>query len=164
MDMRRNPKREKARSENTEAIKRACKDLLIIISLMSLVFAGTIYFMEKVAEWYHKDGVGLIDEVKITLGILTCAFAIFALRRWRELQSALSNIKTLQGLLPLCASCKKIRDDNGYWNQLEAYLLDHSDAEITHGICPECMKKLYGDHFESGGASDEETVRDPLRP
>jgi PAS domain S-box-containing protein len=62
-----------------------------------------------------------------------------------ELQDALGKIKTLSGLLPICASCKKIRDDKGYWNQIEAYIGDHSEAEFTHSICPECMKKLYPD-------------------
>jgi len=62
-----------------------------------------------------------------------------------ELQDALGKIKTLSGLLPICASCKKIRDDEGYWNQIETYIGDHSEAEFTHSICPECMKKLYPD-------------------
>ncbi len=61
-----------------------------------------------------------------------------------ELQEALTSIKRLRGLLPICASCKRIRDDKGYWNKLEEYLLEHSDAEFTHGFCPDCMKKLYG--------------------
>lgn len=62
-----------------------------------------------------------------------------------ELQKAMSEIKTLGGLIPICASCKKIRDDQGYWNQLELYLGEHSDLEFSHGICPECSKKLYPD-------------------
>ena len=62
-----------------------------------------------------------------------------------ELQAALSEIKTLSGLLPICASCKKIRDDKGYWNQLELYIRDHSEAEFSHSICPSCADKLYGD-------------------
>jgi PAS domain S-box-containing protein len=62
-----------------------------------------------------------------------------------ELQEALANIKTLRGLLPICSYCKKIRDDKGYWNQIESYIRDHSGAEFTHGMCPECMKKLYPD-------------------
>lgn len=61
-----------------------------------------------------------------------------------ELQKALNNIKKLRGLLPICASCKKIRDDKGYWNQIEAYIETHSDASFSHGICPECADKLYG--------------------
>jgi len=61
-----------------------------------------------------------------------------------ELQDALANIKRLRGLLPICASCKKIRDDKGYWNQLETFIQEHSEAEFSHGFCPDCMKKLYG--------------------
>jgi PAS domain S-box-containing protein len=62
-----------------------------------------------------------------------------------KLQEALDNIKTLKGLLPICANCKKIRDDEGYWNQIEAYIKDRSDAEFSHGICPDCAKKVYSD-------------------
>jgi len=57
----------------------------------------------------------------------------------------MENIKILSGLLPICASCKKIRDDKGYWNQIEAYIRDHSEAEFTHSICPDCVKVLYPD-------------------
>lgn len=60
-----------------------------------------------------------------------------------DLTDALSKVKTLSGLLPICASCKKIRDDKGYWKQIESYLHEHSDAEFSHGICPECAVKLY---------------------
>jgi DNA-binding response OmpR family regulator len=60
-----------------------------------------------------------------------------------ELQRALAEIKTLRGIVPICASCKKIRDDKGYWNLVEDYVRDHTEAEFSHGICPECIKKLY---------------------
>ncbi len=63
-----------------------------------------------------------------------------------ELREALENVKTLRGLIPICASCKKVRDDKGYWSQIEAYLTLHSGAEFSHGICPECAQKLYPDH------------------
>jgi DNA-binding NtrC family response regulator len=66
----------------------------------------------------------------------------------KELQHALANIKTLQGLIPICANCKNIRDDKGFWNQVESYISEHTDAEFTHGVCPECAKKLYGDLYE----------------
>ena len=66
----------------------------------------------------------------------------------RELKDALANVKTLSGLLPICSSCKKIRDDKGYWNQIESYIRDRSEAEFTHGICPKCAKKLYPDFFQ----------------
>jgi len=62
-----------------------------------------------------------------------------------KLQDALARIRTLRGLLPICSSCKKIRDDKGYWNQIEAYVSDHSEAEFSHSICPDCIKKLYSE-------------------
>lgn len=65
-----------------------------------------------------------------------------------ELTEALSEVKTLSGLLPICASCKKIRDDKGYWNQIEVYIRKHSGAEFSHGICPECARKLYPEIFK----------------
>jgi hypothetical protein len=66
----------------------------------------------------------------------------------QQLQEALAQVKTLRGLLPICASCKKVRDDRGYWSQIETYIGNHSEAEFTHGICPECAKKLYPVYFE----------------
>jgi PAS domain S-box-containing protein len=75
----------------------------------------------------------------------------------RDLQDALANVKSLSGLLPICASCKKIRDDEGYWSQVESYIQKHSDATFTHGICPDCIKKLYPDLAEGGlGGSPKE--------
>ncbi|MBW1741731.1 MAG: PAS domain-containing protein [Deltaproteobacteria bacterium] len=65
-----------------------------------------------------------------------------------ELQEALAKVKTLSGLLPICASCKRIRDDQGYWQQIEAYIGDHSEAQFSHGVCPECAKKLYPEVFD----------------
>jgi len=60
-----------------------------------------------------------------------------------ELQEALNQVKTLSGLLPICASCKNIRDDDGYWTQIEAYISKYSGAAFSHGLCPDCAKKLY---------------------
>ena len=60
-----------------------------------------------------------------------------------ELGLALNKVKTLSGLLPICTECKKIRDDKGYWNQIENYIREHSEAEFSHSICPECIKALY---------------------
>jgi DNA-binding NtrC family response regulator len=60
-----------------------------------------------------------------------------------ELQDALAKVKTLSGLLPICSSCKKIRDDKGYWSRVEIFLSEHSAARLTHGICPDCAERLY---------------------
>ncbi len=62
----------------------------------------------------------------------------------KKLQEALENVKTLSGLLPICAQCKKIRDDAGYWTNLESYIEKRSEASFSHGICLECSDKLYG--------------------
>lgn len=66
----------------------------------------------------------------------------------QKLQEALDNIKVLKGIIPICASCKKIRDDKGDWKQIESYIKDHSDADFSHGMCPECAKNLYPEFFK----------------
>lgn len=63
-----------------------------------------------------------------------------------DLTVALAGIKTLRGLLPICASCKRIRDDRGYWEKVESYIARHSEAEFTHGICPDCLRQLYPEY------------------
>ncbi len=65
-----------------------------------------------------------------------------------QLQESLSEIKTLRGILPLCSFCKKIRDDKGNWEQVDIYIDKHSQADITHSVCPECLKKHYPEEFE----------------
>jgi DNA-binding response OmpR family regulator len=66
-----------------------------------------------------------------------------------QLQQALDRVKTLSGLLPICANCKKIRDDQGYWQDVAVYIQEHSDADITHGICPQCLQTLYPEYYLS---------------
>ena len=66
----------------------------------------------------------------------------------RQIAAQFLQIKTLQGLLPMCASCKKIRDDDGYWNKVESYLSQRSDVQFSHGICPDCQRKYYPELFE----------------
>ncbi len=72
-----------------------------------------------------------------------------------ELREALAKVKTLSGLLPICSSCKKIRNDQGYWQQVEDYISHHSEADFTHGICPDCLKTLYPEYY-----GDEDLNRD----
>lgn len=69
----------------------------------------------------------------------------------RDREKALEETRVLRGMLPICSSCKKIRDDEGYWTQMEAYIRDHSEAEFTHGLCPDCAQKLYGDYINQSG-------------
>ena len=70
----------------------------------------------------------------------------------RELQGALAQVKVLSGMLPICSGCKKIRDDHGYWNRIETYISEHSDAQFSHGICPDCAQKYFPNF--SGPAAD----------
>ncbi len=115
--------------------------------------------------WFRPDGKENIIEFSatsfnvrgkvITVGIDRDVTEIHLKEQEREkliedLQEALADIKKLSGLVPICASCKKIRDDNGYWNQLEEYIQNHSEAKFTHGICPDCAKRLYPNMLRGG--------------
>jgi hypothetical protein len=76
-----------------------------------------------------------------------------ALRQSKEsAEAALARVKQLQGLLPICCYCKRVRDDKDYWQQVEAYISDHSEAQFTHGICPDCFAKEFQDTDEPGDA------------
>jgi len=73
-----------------------------------------------------------------------------------DLQAALAKVKVLSGLLPICASCKNIRDERGYWHRVEEYIRDHSLADFSHSVCPPCARKLYPEYFNKS-----ENDRDP---
>ena len=81
-------------------------------------------------------------KARTQVGMRVAALQESMARRLSELEQALANVKQLRGLLPMCAYCKKIRVDDKYWQQLEGYLSDHSDAEFSHGICPECFPSV----------------------
>lgn len=117
------------------------------------------------AEYWHKNGsrvrirvteVPLIDESGTVQGVEGIVQDITALKQAEadresaiaNLEKALSEIKTLRGILPLCSFCKKVRDDEGYWEQVDIYIRKHSEADISHGICPECFKKQYPDCYK----------------
>lgn len=90
--------------------------------------------------------VAVVGPILVALGFLSMAARRMQVDREqmvRDLETALGNIRTLSGLLPICASCKRIRDDNGHWHAVEVYVRDHTQADFTHGICPECSSVLY---------------------
>jgi PAS domain S-box-containing protein len=96
----------------------------------------------------------VIDEGKVVAVVI--AFHDITQRKQAEQErerlilehlDALSKIKTLSGMLPICSSCKRIRDDAGYWTQIETYLNEHSEAEFSHGMCPECAEKMYPEYY-----------------
>jgi AmiR/NasT family two-component response regulator len=87
-------------------------------------------------------------EIERAIIIAVARFAdLMELRRLNvELKTALDNVKALKGLLPICAGCKKIRDDKGYWEGVETYIKKHADVEFSHGLCPECLTRLYPEY------------------
>ena len=76
--------------------------------------------------------------------------------RTRDLQQALDEVKNLSGLLPICSSCKKIRGDHGYWQGVEQYLHEHTEAQFSHSVCPDCMESLYPGYADRIAEFDEE--------
>ena len=112
----------------------------------------TAHETPELVELASEAGVGAylvkppkIRELGRAIAIAMARFEdLMELRRLNaELQEALAHVRTLSGLLPICAACKKIRDDAGYWHQVEVYIRDHSGARFSHGICPDCRAKLY---------------------
>ena len=87
----------------------------------------------------HEEAKGQLERLERLVRERTSALE----KTNAELTEALGSVQTLSGLIPICAGCKKIRDDRGYWDQVESYITKHSDAKFTHGICPECSRKYY---------------------
>ncbi|MEW6674369.1 MAG: CHASE4 domain-containing protein [Thermodesulfobacteriota bacterium] len=143
----------------------------VLLALIGVLVCLTLYFVLKVVittplvkladhmATINKDKPILTFDENITrsdeIGILTRQFNFLARevngkigdqnRLISDLQTALKEIKTLKGIIPICAACKKIRNDSGYWQQIESYIQSHSEADFSHGICPACSKKLYPD-------------------
>lgn len=96
--------------------------------------------------------VGLVTSALMLAGVYSIVPIFKAIKQaeavqkklFDDLQASINNVKVLSGMLPICSSCKKIRDDQGYWTQIESYIIDHSEAEFTHGICQDCARRLYG--------------------
>jgi PAS domain S-box-containing protein len=107
--------------------------------------AGGRFFAGSAARLYDVQGnvVGAIESIRD----ITASKRLEKEREKliAELRSAVAKVRTLSGMLPICSACKKIRDDRGYWKQIESYISEHSEAEFSHSICPTCVKKLYPD-------------------
>lgn len=152
------------------AFTTSLKQLISLSTILCLAYGGILYFELKQAGSVDESHLLRIP-VLLIMAVFYGVFAemvrkerrqkaglidyIAALKQAeeerekliRQLQEALASIKTLSGLLPICYSCKQIRDDKGYWNQIETYIHDHSDAQFTHGICPACVAKLYPEYY-----------------
>lgn len=112
------------------------------------IFVKTGAIKDEELQLQRKDGSTIdvslnVSAIRDEEGIILQSSSVWRDITKRKLMEA--EVKTLSGFLPICASCKKIRDDEGYWNQIEAYIHEHSEAKFSHGICPECAKKLYPD-------------------
>ena len=130
--------------------------ILVIIAAVTFLISSQLDLLEEIVVFSHTYESYEIDELIMVCMVLVFCQAILLHRRWtslkqaqrglenrnRELKEALAEIRQLKGIIPICASCKKIRDDKGYWHQVEAYLSDHSEARFSHGICPTCMATL----------------------
>lgn len=142
--------------EATRKILKCCPTPVIIltalesqVSLKNAAEAGVGAYLTKPP----RPG-----ELERAIAVALARYAdMMELRRLnKELEQALYKVKTLSGLLPICASCKKIRDDKGYWQQIELYIREHSEAEFSHGICPECSIKLYPEYYDKKKDKDSE--------
>lgn len=137
-----------------------------ILAFLKNIFSFILYFFNSFLLFIIMDYIIIEKEILLTQRINLTFFTILVwivsrylfytkIREYQsrkerenlisELQEALENVKTLSGLLPICSGCKKIRDDKGYWNNLETYIHEHSEAAFSHSICPECQKMLYAD-------------------
>ena len=139
-------------------------DIIIVtlVTLLSYFMFSLFDVMEKIVEISSKYEQYEIDEIISTFIVLAFLMVWFSFRRWKdsislgfvikkkneELQKALDEVRQLKGILPICSYCKKIRCDSGYWEQVDIYLQKHSEADISHGICPECLEKHYPEEFK----------------
>jgi HAMP domain-containing protein len=101
---------------------------------------------DKVTKASRKDEIGQLAEAFNKMNERRKQVEAELREEIRQHQETLEDKKVLSGLIPICASCKNIRDDKGYWNQIEIYIREHSEAEFSHGLCPDCVKKLYPQH------------------
>lgn len=136
------------------------KTELIVMFLLSIFVYFLSYrydLLEKIVYFANKHENWELDEIITVLIFLMFAMLVFSIKRLRditlsettlkiknsELEAAFNEIRQLRGIIPICASCKKIRDDAGFWQQVEVYISNHSEARFSHGLCPDCVKKLY---------------------
>jgi transcriptional regulator with GAF, ATPase, and Fis domain len=111
---------------------------------------GLLQLNDRKKNCFTLDMIHFFEEISASIGVALIRKQLEEERERLvlELKEALSHIKTLRGFLPICSSCKKIRNDKGYWEQVEVYIRDHSEAEFSHSICPECAEKMYPEFYK----------------
>jgi hypothetical protein len=131
--------------------------IALFLSIPVYLLSSRYDILERFVEFSRQHEDYELDEIAILLVFASIIFGISLIRSWfalrkaknaliinnMQLQNALSEIKQLRGFLPISAACKKIRDDKGYWQQIEDYISGHTEAIFTHSICPECTRNLY---------------------
>jgi hypothetical protein len=136
--------------------------LIFMAGLATFAISAFYNLFESFSEFSRRHENWNIDEILVLCSILCLGLFAFGVRRWREslqselelrarnesLEKALAEIQQLQGILPICSSCKKIRDDHGYWHQVESYIRDHTNVDFSHSLCPDCAAQLYPEYFE----------------
>ncbi len=136
-----------------EQLERLAPDVLEEISFpigklqtwhgCAMAASGRYYLMGRLVVSVDED---VFQKLTLSMNEVLNLYRDLA-RQKAELELANKRVKALRGLLPICASCKKIRDDQGYWAQVEEYITRHADVEFSHGLCPDCLKRLYPDLF-----------------
>lgn len=115
-------------------------ELTAFISIILIIWLNEIFDLPHYLFGADQTPINWIESLMETILIsLLCGIIVFSTNR------QIKKMKLLEGLLPICSSCKKIRDDNGYWKQVETYIHNHSDADFSHSLCDECAEKMYGD-------------------
>jgi len=111
--------------------------------IVPFIFGGVASLF--ISFWFYRTRIAQreLESANQTLELRVEQRTVKLQQRNKELEAALSEIKTLKGLIPICANCKKIRDDEGYWQQVEKYVSDRTEVQFSHSICPDCAKKLY---------------------
>lgn len=145
--------------------------IILCSSVIVYILASKYDVLESIVNWSRKHEHLELDEIITVTIFLVFALSCFALRRLKdlwiaknvtnnkniELQKALAEIKELKGYIPICSSCKSIRNDQGYWQKVEVYIQNNTDALFTHGLCPGCIEELYPEFSEAIDNSDTES-------
>ena len=132
---------------------------MILMTLVVFWLAGKYDILENLINLTRKYEDMELDELITAFVFLSFSLTVFAIRRWKEanishkrmecrnyeIAKAVAEIHQLKGIIPICSGCKRIRDDKGYWQQVEQYVEDHSHARFSHSMCPNCMESYYGD-------------------
>jgi hypothetical protein len=152
---------------------KSVQDIVVIAILAILVFAFSAAFdiFNAVIAWVYRHDTWQLDELFSVSIFLVAAMGFYAWRRNRELteqirrreqaeaekahlipelETALADVYALKKLLPFCISCRRVREDSGYWNQVEEYLESHFSTRFDDGLCPDCARRFYGNGFAAG--------------